>query len=257
MIFYVLAGLVGLALGSFANVVITRLPLCEQIWAGRSRCPFCHVALPWYDNLPLLSYLRLRGHCRFCGMAIPWRYPLVEMAGGLLVLVLWSRFPFDTILIAYVPFGMALLALSVIDLEHRLLLDAITLPGLGLGLVLSLALPHISFLQAAGGAVLGSFLLFGVGWLYQRLRGRRGLGGGDVKLMAMIGAFLGAAAIPLVIFFSAAMGCVAGFALALVQGRWRQGQWQSLRIPYGPFLAAGAIIYLLAGDSLLRLLGGS
>lgn len=256
MIFFVLAGLVGLSLGSFLNVVITRLPRREQGWVGRSRCPCCSTRLPWYDNLPLLSYLRLRGRCRFCGAPISCRYPVVELSGCLVSLILWSKFPFDGLLIAYVPFSMALLALSAIDLEHRLLPDAISLPGIGLGLGLALVLPHISFLDAASGAVLGGLSLYSVGWIYQKLRGKRGLGGGDVKLMAMIGAFLGAASLPLVIFLSAALGCLAGFALAVAQGRWHHGQWRSVSLPYGPFLAAGAFIYLLAGENLIRLLGG-
>jgi leader peptidase (prepilin peptidase) / N-methyltransferase len=253
---YVLVSFFGLALGSFLNVVITRLPQKEPIWAGRSHCPFCHTLIAWYDNLPLLSYLRLRGRCRACGAPISWRYPLVELSGCLLALILWSQFPFDNILIAYVPFSMALLALSVIDLEHRLLPDTITLPGIIMGLGLALVLPHISFLEAASGAGLGALSLYSVGWIYQKLRGRRGMGGGDIKLIAMIGAFLGPTSLPLVIFLSAALGCLAGFALAVAQGRFRHGQWQATSIPYGPFLSAGAFIYLLAGENLLKLLGG-
>jgi leader peptidase (prepilin peptidase)/N-methyltransferase len=256
MIFYVLAGLVGLALGSFINVVITRLPQGEQVWAGRSRCPSCHTIIAWYDNLPLLSYLWLRGRCRFCRAPIPFRYLVVELSGCILILILWCKFPSDGILIAYVPFSMALLALSAIDLEHHLLPDAITLPGIGLGLGLALILPHISFLEAASGSVLGGLWLYSVGWIYQKLRGKRGLGGGDVKLMAMIGAFLGAASLPLVILLSAGLGSLAGFALVVAQNRYRHGQWQYARIPYGPFLSAGAFIYLIEGGNLLRLLQG-
>jgi leader peptidase (prepilin peptidase) / N-methyltransferase len=256
MIAYALAGLVGLSLGSFLNVLITRLPREEPVWAGRSRCPQCHGVIHWHDNIPLLSYLRLHGRCRFCGARIPLRYPLVELAGGLLALALWWRFPFDLRLLAYAPFGMVLLALSAIDLEHRLLPDAITLPGVILGLALALVLPHLSFLAAASGALLGAGLFFGVAWIYQKLKGTRGLGGGDVKLLALIGAFLGVGALPLVIFLSAALGTLAGLTLAWAQGRWRQGQWRSAAIPYGPFLSAGALIYLFWGEKLLGLLAG-
>ncbi|MFZ5447276.1 MAG: prepilin peptidase [Thermodesulfobacteriota bacterium] len=255
MIQYLTAGLVGLAFGSFLNVVITRLPRRERVWAGRSYCPRCRASIFWYDNIPFLSYLWLKGRCRFCGAPIPLRYPLVELAGGLLALVLWGRFPGSPLLIAYGPFALALLALSAIDLEHRLLPDAITLPGIGLGVGLALVLPHLSFLDAATGALLGGLFLYVVGWVYQKIKGRRGLGGGDVKLLAMIGAFLGVAALPWVVLLSAASGSIAGLALVLAQGRWRQGQWRSATIPYGPFLAAGALIYLLAGEKLVRLLG--
>ena len=161
-----LAFLVGLALGSFLNVVATRLPVQEQFWAGRSRCPHCRTPLPWYDNLPLLSYLYLQGRCRFCGAAISWRYPLLELAGGLLSLALWLQYPWSPLLIAYGPFGAALLVLTAIDLEHRLLPDVITYPGIvagpGSGAV-SAAPP--GFWEALLGALLGGgfFLVVGLG----------------------------------------------------------------------------------------------
>ena len=250
-----MAGLFGLVLGSFLNVVITRVPLRESFLAGRSRCPQCRTPLAWYDNIPLFSYAWLRGHCRACGAAIPWRYPLVELAGGLVVLALWHRFPDKLLLLAYVPFCLALVALTVIDLEHRLLPDIITIPGIIFGLLCSLILPHLSFPEAAAGALAGGALFYGVAWMYEKVAGRRGLGGGDVKLMAMIGAFLGAPSLPLIICFSAALGSLAGFALVAVKGRYQDGQWRFVAIPYGPFLSVGAFIYLLAGENLLRLLG--
>ncbi len=118
--------MVGLALGSFLNVVATRLPAKERFWAGRSRCPHCRIALTWRDNLPVVSFLYLRGRCRYCKAAISWRYPLLELAGGLLALGLWFKYPWSLRLIAYGPLAGALLVLTVIDLEHLLLPDAIT-----------------------------------------------------------------------------------------------------------------------------------
>ncbi len=250
-----LAFLVGVVLGSFLNVVATRLPVQEQFWAGRSRCPHCRTPLPWYDNLPLLSYFYLRGRCRFCGAAISRRYPLLELVGGLLSLALWFRFPWSPWLIAYGPFCGALLVLSAIDLEHRLLPDAITIPGTVLGLVLALFLPHLSFLAALLGALLGGGFFFLTGWLYERITGKRGMGGGDVKLLAMIGAFLGANSLPYIIFVSAALGTLVGAVLVLIGGAWRGGVWRTTRIPFGPFLAAAALLYLFAGDELVKLLG--
>jgi len=253
---WLLAGLVGLALGSFLNVVITRLPRGERVVGGRSRCPRCGAPLAWYDNIPLYSYLRLRGRCRACGAAIPRRYPLVELAGGLLAAALWHAFPDRLLLLAYVPFCLALVALSAIDLEHRWLPDVITLPGIGLGLLWSLALPQLSFPAAAAGALAGAGLLAGVGWLYEKWTGRPGLGGGDVKLLAMIGAFLGVAALPLVILVSAGLGTLAGLVRVLAQGPGFRGQWRTLSLPYGPFLAGGALLSLFWGERLLNLLGG-
>jgi leader peptidase (prepilin peptidase)/N-methyltransferase len=251
-----LAGLVGLALGSFLNVVITRLPQGESVWAGRSRCPNCRRPLFWYDNIPLLSYMRLRGRCRSCGAAISWRYPLVELAGGLMALALWHTFPDRLVLLAYGPFCLALVALTAIDLEHRLLPDAITLPGTLLGLLLSLVLPHLSFIGAAAGALVGGALFYGVAWLYEKWAGQRGLGGGDVKLLAMIGAFLGVEALPLVILVSAGLGLLTGLIQVLGQAPGARGQWRTISLPYGPFLAAGACGYLFWGARLLNLLTG-
>jgi leader peptidase (prepilin peptidase)/N-methyltransferase len=253
---FLLAGLVGLALGSFLNVLITRLPRGESAWGGRSRCPHCRSPLAWYDNIPLFSYVRLRGRCRSCGAAIPWRYPLVELAGGLMALALWHTFPDRLLLLAYGPFCLALVALTAIDLEHRLLPDAITLPGTILGLLLSLALPHLSFPEAAAGALVGAALFYGIGRLYEKWAGRSGLGGGDVKMMAMIGAFLGVGALPLVILVSAGLGTLTGLIRVLVQGSGPQGQWRTIALPYGPFLAAGAWCYLFWGERLLDLLSG-
>lgn len=251
-----LAGLVGLGLGSFLNLVITRLPQGESVWTGGARCLHCRGPLPWYDHIPLFSYIWLRGRCRACGAAIPWRYPLVELAGGLMALALWRTFPDKLLLLAYGPFCLALVALTAIDLEHRLLPDAITIPGTILGLLLSLVLPHLSFQQAAAGALVGAGFLYGVGRLHEKLAGRRGLGRGDIKLMAMIGAFLGVWALPVVITVSAGLGALTGLIWVLGQGPGQQGRWPIISLPYGPFLAAGAWGYLFGGAGLLNLLGG-
>ena len=237
-------------------MVITRLPQGESFWGGRSRCPQCRSPLSWYDNIPLCSYVWLRGRCRSCGAAIPWRYPLVELAGGLMTLALWHTFPDKLLLLAYAPFGLALIALTAIDLEHRLLPDAITIPGIILGLLLSLVLPQFSFPEAAAGALVGAALFYGVGRLYEKWFGRRGLGGGDVKMLAMIGAFLGVWALPLVILISAGLGTLTGLIRVLVQGPGARGQWRTISLPYGPFLAAGAGCYLFWGERLLNLLSG-
>ena len=233
--------LVGLAVGSFLNVVATRLPAGERFWIG---CSHCRAALPWYDNLPLLSYLYLRGRCRFCGAAISWRYPGLELAGGLVFLALWLQYPWSPRLLAYGPFAAALLVLTAIDLEQRLLPDAITYPGLVAGLVLAGFLPSPGFWQALLGAAVGGGFLFLTGWVYKRLTGKTGVGGGDVKLLAMIGAFLGIKSLPFIIFVSAALGSVVGLGLALASGVWREGEWRRARLPFGPFLAAAALLYL-------------
>lgn len=248
----VLVFLVGLSLGSFLNVVISRLPLEKRVWVGRSRCPHCLAPLPWRDNLPLVSFFLLRRRCRFCAHPISWRYPAVELAGGLLALALWAKFPGSYLLLVYGPFSAALVVLTVLDLEHRWLPDVITLPGVGLGLLFSLIFPHLAFWQALAGVLLGGGVFYLLGWGYERLTGKMGMGGGDVKLMALIGAFLGLKSVPFVILLSAALGSLVGLAAVLISGNWRQGGWRTAAIPYGPFLAGAALVYLLGHQELLR-----
>jgi leader peptidase (prepilin peptidase)/N-methyltransferase len=238
------AFLMGLILGSFVNVVITRLPQGESLWSPRSRCPRCRQPLAWYDNIPLISYAFLRGRCRACHALISWRYPLVELTGGLMVLALWLTFPHQFLLLAYVPFFLALMALTAIDLEHRLLPDAITLPGILLGLLFSLLLPDLVFWESAAGALVGAALFAGIAWGYEKIAGRRGMGWGDVKLLAMIGAFLGLRALPWVILISAGLGTLAGLLQVAVTGPGARGHWRAVSLPYGPFLALGVCCYL-------------
>ncbi|MBM4284602.1 MAG: prepilin peptidase [Deltaproteobacteria bacterium] len=243
--FLTLAALVGLAVGSFLNVVITRLPRDEPFWSGRSRCPHCGVTLRWRDNVPLLSFVWLKGRCRVCGESISWRYPLVELAGAALGAALWARFPGDPLLLAYAPFAAALVVLTVLDLEYYWLPDVITLPGIALGLTLSLVLPGMDGWESFLGALLGAAFFQAIRWLYQKITALRegtervGMGGGDVKLLAFIGAFLGVWALPWVVFVSAAAGSLAGLAAA-----WRRGQGRLTPIPYGPFLAGAALFEL-------------
>jgi leader peptidase (prepilin peptidase) / N-methyltransferase len=250
-----LAFLVGLAIGSFLNVAATRLPAKERFWSGRSRCPHCRTTLPWHDNLPLLSYFFLRGRCRFCAAAISWRYPLLELAGGLLFLALWLKYPGSPQLIAYGPFAAALLVLTAIDLEHRLLPDAITYPGIVAGLLLGLILPSPGFWEALLGVLLGGGFFFLTAWGYEKLSGKTGMGGGDVKLLAMIGAFLGVGSLPFIVFISGVLGTLVGLGLTLAGGAGFGGRWRTTRIPFGPFLAVAALLYLFTGEALLRFMG--
>lgn len=239
----VIACLAGLAVGSFLNVVITRLPRNESLASPRSRCPACQTPLAWRDNIPLLSFALLKGRCRACGAAIPWRYPLVELLSAGLALALWRKFPGSPLLLAYGPFAAALVAIAFLDLEHFWIPDRITYPGIALGLAYALFLPHLTFASALLGAVLGGVSFYVLAWGYLRLTGREGLGGGDVKLMAMIGAFLGVRALPWVVLVSSVLGSVCGLG-ALAKG----AKGAHTPIPYGPFLGAAALVYLLGQD---------
>jgi leader peptidase (prepilin peptidase)/N-methyltransferase len=237
----ILAGLAGLGVGSFLNLIITRLSMDEPFWTGRPDCPHCQQPLPWESSLFLLSLPWRGGCCPACGAFLSWRYPAVEAAAALLALALWWRFPGSALLWVYGPFAAALLVLTVLDLEYFWLPDVITLPGTLLGLVGALIFPQPGPGSALLGAVLGWAFFIGVRWLYGKVtRGRRhGVGEGDAKLMAFIGAVLGFQALPWVLFCSACLGSLVG--LVISSGRHRD---RFTYIPYGPFLVAGSLLFL-------------
>ncbi len=247
MVIYGLIFLTGLAIGSFLNVVITRLPQRKSVLASRSHCPWCCHPLAWYDNLPLLSYFWLGGRCRFCQVAIPWRYPAVELASGVLALGLWAQFPKSPLLLAYGLFVAVLIVVTVLDLEHRWIPDIVTYPSIAVGLLLSLILPQLKFFEALLGILLAAVIFQGVAWVYKRLTGRQGLGGGDVKLLALIGTYLGVKAIPMIILISATSGSLVGLILA-----WRSGLGRLTPVPYAPFLGLAALFYLFGENFLIR-----
>jgi leader peptidase (prepilin peptidase) / N-methyltransferase len=236
-----LAGFVGLAVGGLLNIVINRLSQEEPFWTGRPCCSCCQQALPWGNFWFLLSFAWHRGRCRQCGAPLPWRCPGVEAASALLAAALWWRFPGSELLGLYAFFSAALLVLTVLDLQHFWLPDVLTLPGTALGLICAVIFPGLSFWSALLGAFLGWAFFRGVAWAYEKVtKGRRqGVGAGDAKLMAFIGAVLGLKALPWVLFSSAALGSVAGLVVA-----WRNHEGRFTPIPYGPFLAVGALGFL-------------
>jgi leader peptidase (prepilin peptidase)/N-methyltransferase len=238
----------GLVLGSFLNVCIHRLPLGESVVTPRSRCPGCKTTIPWYQNVPVVSWFVLGGRCARCRIPISWRYPFVEAASGLILLALWRAFgPTPAFPIA-AAFALALLALFYTDWDHQLLPDAITLTGTACGLAVSWLNPFLGDEPRArvwaslAGAALGSGLLWAVGAVYGRIRKVEAMGMGDVKMMAMVGAFTGPAGVLFTIFAASVVGAVVGLALIPLRGR-------SLRdaLPFGCFLAPAAFVALLAG----------
>jgi leader peptidase (prepilin peptidase)/N-methyltransferase len=235
--------LVGLALGSYANVIITRLPREDPIFTKWSHCPHCRSNLSWQDKIPLLSYFFLKARCRFCGWPIPWRYPAVELLGGVLAAGLWLKFPGSPELLVYGPLVFLLLVLAFLDLECWWLPNVFTYAGIILGLILAPAFGQISFFDAAAGAVSGWLFLESIRRGYRRFTGRDGMGGGDAKLLALIGAFLGVAMLPWICLISAGLGLIAGTILA-----WRNRSGLLTPIPYGPFLILAAIIVVFQGN---------
>lgn len=237
--------LIGLAVGSFLNVCIHRLPLKLSLVHPPSRCPRCETPLKPYDNIPVLGYLLLRGRCRSCGMPISVQYPIIEIVTGALFLGAYLLFA-PPLLYQRILFGCAMIVLCVIDLEHRILPDVITLPGIVIGFVLSFLMPP-GWLDSILGIVLGGGSLWLIGEAYFRLRHEEGMGFGDVKMLAMIGAFLGWKLMLLTLVLSSFLGSAVGLTMIVTQ----RGDMK-YALPFGTFLAMGAVVAAVAGDSLLH-----
>ena len=236
----------GLLIGSFANVCIHRLPLGESVVSPRSRCPSCRAPIAAADNVPVFSYLFLKGRCRHCGARISLRYPAVELANGLLYLAValwWGPTPTSVVNMVFVT---ALLVLTLIDFDVQVLPDVITLPGIGLGIAASGALGSwraalVSALTAF--SAYAAFGLFGKAW--ELLRKEEALGQGDWKLVAMIGAFLGWRGLIVTIFVASFVGSIVGITLMATRGASSK-----TKLPFGSFLAPSAIGALFVGDVL-------
>lgn len=244
---YIVSIIFGGMIGSFLNVCICRLPKEQSIvWPG-SHCPHCQKPIRFYDNIPLVSYFLLRGKCRYCKRPISIQYPVVEGITALSSLFLIMRFGPSLSFLFYFAFIAALIVITVIDLYHQIIPDVISLPGVGVGLLASLLVPEITFWNSLIGILLGGGSLFLVATLYQWLFKREGMGGGDVKLLAMIGAFLGWKAVILTILLSSLIGSITGIFIMVLKGKDSK-----YAIPFGPFLSLGAVISLFYGESLIR-----
>ena len=233
--------LFGLVIGSFLNVVIGRLPEGKSLWRPGSACDRCGTPIRWYDNVPVLSWLHLRARCRSCGAVISWRYPAVELSTALLFAVAAYRFGPSLDLVPAIVLLSALVAITGIDLDHQIIPDAITLPGVAAGAALSIAIHPNSWLDTALGIVVGGGL-----FLVIIVVSRGGMGGGDMKLGAMMGAFLGWKLVLLAILLGVFAGGAVAIALLATGSRGRKDP-----VPFGPFLALGAILSLFWGDGLL------
>lgn len=268
---YGCAALLGLLIGSFINVVIYRLPIMlERTWQAqisesrsepssetfnlavpRSRCPTCSAQLSALENVPVLSYLALRGRCRHCKSAIPRRYLLVELGASLISVLIVMTFGYTLSALAYLIFSWCLLTLSLIDLDHYLLPDDITLPLLWLGLLVSatgLGLPDVSLSDSVVGAAAGYLSLWSLFWAFLFATGKEGLGYGDFKLFAALGAWLGWQALLPILLLSSLTGAVIGLALIAFGGRERGAP-----LPFGPFLAVAGFSMLVWGPKILAI----
>jgi leader peptidase (prepilin peptidase)/N-methyltransferase len=256
----------GLLVGSFLNVVIYRLPLmmearwrrdcCELLEIEQEReegpltlatpnshCPNCKAPIRPWQNIPVISYVVLGGKCANCATRIPLRYPVTELVTGLMTLALAWHFEVSPALLGAMLLTWSLIALAVIDIDHQLLPDDITLPLLWLGLLFNLGGTYVSLQDAVIGAMGGYLILWSVYWLFKLVTGKEGMGYGDFKLLAALGAWLGWQALPLIVLLSSLVGAVCGIALMMIKRRGRE-----IPIPFGPYLAMAGWISLLWGD---------
>ncbi len=241
----ILVSMFGAAVGSFLNVCIHRLPLRASIAWPASHCPGCGAPIKPYDNVPVLSYLWLRGRCRNCGQAISLKYPIVEIITAAAFLTAFLMFE-PPLLFQRLLFACAMIVLAVIDLEHRILPDVITLPGIVVGFLLSFLFPP-GWRESLIGLVVGGGSLWLMGEAYFRIRGEEGMGFGDVKMLAMIGAFLGWRSMLLTLILSSLLGSLVGLGMiALKRGDAKYA------LPFGTFLAAGALVASVVGDRIVE-----
>jgi leader peptidase (prepilin peptidase)/N-methyltransferase len=244
-IYLIYSFIVGALVGSFLNVVILRLPENESVVFPASHCPKCGTDLHWYENIPIFSYLALRGKCRTCKVGISLQYPAVELCMAVLSLALFRQFGLSFPFFLYFLFVAALLVIIFIDIRLQIIPNKISLPGILVGFVGSLFNPLVSWQEAALGILFGGGILYGVAYGYALLTKREGMGMGDVKLLAMIGAFLGYKCLLYVIFFSSLTGSVVGIAAMFQQKKGGQ-----TRIPFGPFLSLAAMSWIFFQDTI-------
>ena len=234
--------LLGLCIGSFLNVCAYRLPLGESVVHPRSRCTTCGRMLSWYDNLPVVSWVALRGRCRTCGKPVSWMYPAVEIVTALVFAITYLTYGLTLLSVVRVIFACALIVLFVTDLQHKILPNVITLPGIVIGFACSVFLPP-GWVSSVIGILVGGGVLFAIAEAYYRVRGQEGLGMGDVKLLAMIGAFLGWKLVLLTLVFASFTGSLAG-GMLIASGKGSM----KYALPFGTFLAVGALLAATWGD---------
>jgi leader peptidase (prepilin peptidase) / N-methyltransferase len=238
---------VGCCFGSLYNVIIHRLPQHDSIVRPASHCPRCNHPISFYDNIPLVSYLLLWGKCRYCGERISLRYPFVEILTGLVVLLLFLHYGWVPQFFIESVLASLLIVITFIDLDTYLIPDVLSLSGMILGFAFSFMTPRLSWADSLLGIVLGGgfFYLIAIG--YQYFRHKDGLGGGDIKLLAMIGAFLGWPGVVFTVLTASLMGTMVGGVVM-----WRSRKGLGTMLPFGPFLASGALLYLFWGELFYR-----
>jgi len=241
---YTLLFIVGAILGSFLNVCITRLPLAKSIILPPSSCPNCGQRIKPYHNIPIVSYLYLKGKCCYCGWKIPVRYLFVEIISGLLLVLLYHAFSFQPIFFFYTILSFLLIVITFIDIEQKLILNKMTIPGIIIGISFSLITDILSISQLIYGIFSGTGFLILVAIVGRLIFRKESMGGGDIKLVAMIGSFIGFDGVVTTLFV--------GFLTAAVVGLFLAYKFKIEYIPFGPFISAGALIFVFTNDQIFQ-----
>lgn len=252
----ILVFLLGSVIGSFLNVVIYRLPREKSIVKPASACPGCGKPIRFYDNIPIISYVLLRGNCRACNANISIRYPIVELITGILFLLLYRELGLTFELLVFIVFVSLLIAISFIDLDSWIIPDVLSIGGVITGFLLAVIRPFFRYmdpkfgmLDSLYGILLGGGILFAIAWLYELFTKREGMGGGDIKLLGMIGAFCGIKGVIFSLISASLIGTIVGIPIMIAKGRDTK-----YAIPFGPFLSLGALVYVFKGEALIGLL---
>ena len=248
MILNIFAFIFGAVVGSFLNVCIFRLPGKESIIKPLSRCPHCHHPIRYYDNIPLISFILLKGKCRDCQEKISWRYPLVELITASLSLLLFLKFGLSLTFLTIFIFTAVLIIIAFIDLDHQIIPDILTLPGIPVFFLAGIFIMKVYWLEALIGLLIGGGVLFAIAFVYEAITKREGMGGGDIKLLAMIGGFFGWKSLIFILLFSSFAGALVGITAMIIQKKDLK-----YAVPFGPFLAAAAVAYIFWGDAFMRL----
>jgi leader peptidase (prepilin peptidase) / N-methyltransferase len=249
MIINVFAFIFGAAVGSFLNVCIFRLPGKISLIKPLSRCPHCQHPIRFYDNIPLVSFLVLKGKCRDCQNTISWRYPLVELITALICLLLFLKFGLSLQFLVVFIFTAVLIVIAFIDVDHKIIPDILTLPGIAIFFLAGIFIMNVNWLEALIGVLVGGGVLFTIAFVYETLTKREGMGGGDIKLLAMIGGFFGWKSLIFVLLFSSCAGALVGITMMIIQK-----QDLKYAVPFGPFLAAAAVAYVFWGNDFMHIL---
>ena len=239
----------GACIGSFLNVCIYRISEGKSIIFPKSFCPNCQHPIRLCDNIPIISYLVLRGRCRNCHKKISLRYPAVELITALLSLLLFWKYGFSFQYLFAFIFTCALIVITFIDLDHQIIPDVITLPGIPLFFLLTFFFMDVSFLDSIFGILIGGGSFYLIAVVYQLVTKREGMGGGDIKLIAMLGAFLGWKSLLFILIVSSFLGAITGVSMMIIHGKDLK-----YAVPFGPFLSIAAVAYIFFGDYFMNFL---